>query len=325
MEVLLKRHFWLINLLGLGIIAWLTAGSMNSFVGMYLTKLGRSEARPMVAAESDSDGVSQRLRDGRLRDESGAVIAGRSIFLIEEPLPEEPPPEEGAEAADEGPLVPTYEPTTLPVKLLGTMVVSPETWSSASLEVEKGEQKIVNVGVELLGGQATVYAIRRNYIVLQEGAKLTIAPLFGKDPGGAAGIPTASVAPSPMPQRPLPSPTAGPNVEGVRRVSDTAWQLDRNNLNDKLKDLSKFSAEVRVVPNYRNGKQEGVRMVGMAGNSLIKNIGFENGDLLMAVNGERIDNPNKALALYEALKNKSRLTVLIDRGGVAKTLRYTIR
>ena len=42
MEVLLKRHFWLINLLGLGIIAWLTAGSMNSFVGMYLTKLGRS-------------------------------------------------------------------------------------------------------------------------------------------------------------------------------------------------------------------------------------------------------------------------------------------
>ena len=69
----------------------------------------------------------------------------------------------------------------------------------------------------------------------------------------------------------------------------------------------------------------GVKMLGMGDSSLFKEIGFENGDILEAVNGEKMDSANKSLALYEALKSKSRLTVLIERDGIAKTLRYTIQ
>ena len=64
---------------------------------------------------------------------------------------------------------------------------------------------------------------------------------------------------------------------------------------------------------------------GMGGGSLFSDIGFLNGDIVQAINGERIDSPNKALALYEALKNKARVTVLIERDGQPKTIRYTIR
>lgn len=340
METLLKRHFWAINLLALGAIAYFAAGSVNALLGLQLSKANRGEDKTQVVASAEESPLTRKLRDGRLREESGAVMAGRRPFWQEEPAPPEPPPEEQPEeekGAGDTPPEPSFDPTTLPIKLLGTMVVTPETWSSASMEVERTNQKLVNVGMELLGGQATVYAIRRNYVVLKEGDKLTVALLFPKDgqpvaggpppvPGDASGA-LAGRAPSGMPARPqlASGAPAGNDPPGVKKVGDGVYNLERGNVNDKLKDVTQLGTQVRIVPNYRGGKYEGFRMIGMGGGSLFSDIGFLNGDIVQAINGERIDSPNKALALYEALKNKARVTVLIERDGQPKTIRYTIR
>jgi general secretion pathway protein C len=302
-----------------------------------LSKASRPDDKSQVVASADESPLTKKLRDGRLREESGAVMAGRRPFWQEEPAPPEPPPEElppeGA-GGPETPPEPSFDPTTLPIKLLGTMVVAPETWSSASVEVERTSQKIVNVGMELLGGQATVYAIRRNYLVLKEGDKLTVAKLFADEAQQAAGgapLPPGAAAPVPgrapgAPVRPTPAAMAGGvDPPGVKKVGDGVYNLERGNVNEKLKDVTTLGKQVRIVPNYRGGKYEGFRMIGMGGGSLFSDIGFLNGDIVQAINGERIDSPNKALALYEALKNKARLTVLIERDGQPKTLRYTIR
>lgn len=340
METLLKRHFWAINLLALAAIAYFAAGSVNALLGLQLSKANRGEDKTQMVASADESPLTKKLRDGRLREESGAVMAGRRSFWQEEPAPVEPPPEEEPEAekgAGGAPPEPSFDPTTLPIKLLGTMVVAPETWSSASMEVERTNQKLVNVGMELLGGQATVYAIRRNYVVLKEGDKLTVALLFPKDGQGVAGggPPTpgdaqgalAGRAPPGAPVRPqvASAAPAGNDPPGVKKVGDGVYNLDRSNVNDKLKDITQLGAQVRIVPNYRGGKYEGFRMIGMGSGSLFSDIGFMNGDIVQAINGERIDSPNKALALYEALKNKARVTVLIERDGQPKTVRYTIR
>jgi general secretion pathway protein C len=339
METLLKRHFWAINLAALAAIAYFAAGSVNALIGLQLSKASRPDDKSQVVASADESPLTKKLRDGRLREESGAVMAGRRPFWQEEPAPPEPPPEElppeGA-GGPETPPEPSFDPTTLPIKLLGTMVVAPETWSSASVEVERTSQKIVNVGMELLGGQATVYAIRRNYLVLKEGDKLTVAKLFADEaqqaaggaplaPGAAVPVPGAGRAPG-APVRPTPAAMAGGvDPPGVKKVGDGVYNLERGNVNEKLKDVTTLGTQVRIVPNYRGGKYEGFRMIGMGGGSLFSDIGFLNGDIVQAINGERIDSPNKALALYEALKNKARLTVLIERDGQPKTLRYTIR
>ncbi len=340
METLLKRHFWAINLVGLAVIAWLAAGSLNALIGVQLSKASRSDDKPQIAAAAGESTLTKRLRDGRLKEESGAVMSGRSMFEIPEPeVPQEP--EEQGEGGTDGegkeapPPEPTLEPTSLPIKLLGTMVVAPEAWSSASVEIDKNPQKIVNVGMELLDGKATVYAVRRNYLVLNESGKLTVAPLYPKDAAagadpanpGAPGTPPNPGAnlPGPRPAPPRTSDAGTPDAPGVKRLADGAYQLDRNHVNEKLKDVTQLGTQVRIVPNYHGGKYEGFRMIGMSSGSLFSDIGFANGDVVQAVNGDKIDSPNKALALYEALKNKARLTVLIERDGQPKTLRYTIR
>ncbi len=337
MEALLKRHFWAVVLVGLGVLGYLGAGTIGAIVGVQLAKASRGDDKVQVAAAAGESPLSKRLRDGRLRTESGAVMAGRSMFLLEEPPPppEEPVEEEKPEEPAPGaPPEPSYEPTTLPIKLMGTLVVTPETWSSASVEVDRQNQKIVSVGTELLDGKAKVEMIRRTCLVLNEGSKLTKACMFQGEGGQAtAGADAANPGGRPpSPDRPTPPPTpaarAAPEadaVAGVKKVAEGAYNLDRAHVNDKLKDVTQLGTQVRVVPNYKAGKYEGFRMIGMGGESLFKDIGFVNGDIVQAINGERIDSPNKALALYEALKNKARVTVLIERDGQPKTLRYTIK
>jgi general secretion pathway protein C len=339
METLVKRHFWVINLLALGVIAWLVAGSVNAAIGVLLAKSGRSDEKVNIAPASGETRVQKRLTEGRLHETSGAEMQGRSVFWIEEPAEAEPEPEPEEGPGGEGPgaeqiLEATYEPTTLPIKLLGTMVVKPAAFSSGSVEIDKKEQKVVSVGTVLLDGKAEVVLIARNYLVLKEDHKLTIAPLFTGKEGEAAAVPGQPGQPTPPTPPPTmdrsPRPSTPPaamksgDAAGVKKVGEGSYKLDRAHVNDKLKDVTKLGGEVRPVPNYRNGKYDGVKMMGMNDSSLFKEIGFENGDILQSVNGERMDSPNKALALYEALKNKSRLTVLIEREGIAKTLRYTV-
>jgi general secretion pathway protein C len=339
METLLRRHFWLFNLLGLAAIAWLSGGVVNGFVGMKLSALaGAAGADERFAAEEAPSRLGQRLAALRAGEGAGGAMAARSPFLLDEP----PPPDEAAEAVEEepvdeeqpldGPAEASYEVTKLPLKLLGTMVVSPESFSSATLEVNRKDQKIVTVGIELLDGQARVESIRRTYVVLKETGKLTIAPLWPRAEGGEGGAAGAQAAAMPTPGRP-PRPGAAPatpagtgaSTAGVKRISDTSFQLDRAMLDKKLANLAALGQQTRVVPNYRGGKYDGFRMIGMASSSLFRDIGFENGDIIKVINGNRIDSPNKALALYEALKNKSRLTVQVERGGMLKTMRYIVR
>lgn len=337
LELLLKRHFWTLNLVGLGVIAWLLAGSITGFAGMQLAaQAGTDASLAGLSAADTGSRLSRRLASARASDSAAGRMDGASPFLIDEPPAEDEEPEveeepdQEAEETPPGELEASYEATSLPIKLLGTMVVTPSQYSSATLQVENKDDKIVTPGFELLSGQAKVHAIRRTYIILQESGKLTIARLWpsDKDKKSAGGPATAAIAPVPAGRNAASAAKKAAKrdvAEGVRKISDTSFQIDRKVINKKLKNLASLGQQARVVPNYHNGKYSGFRMIGMRGTSLFSDIGFKNGDIVKVINGSRIDSPNKALSLYEALKSKSRLTVQIERGGMLKTLRYMIR
>ena len=331
MENLLKRHFWVINVSGLAVIAFLLAGSINGFLGMKLAGIGRAPLSVDGIDGLDSR-LAARLRAMRAGDGAGGRMDASSPFLIDEPLaeadlPEDLPAEEESEGGEEV-LDPSYEVTKLPLKLLGTMVVWPTEYSSATMEVDRKDHKIVTPGFELLEGQATVQEIHRTYVVLKESSKLTIAPLWDR-PKGDDPERGLSASADPVP----PAVTAGreatnkspQTADGVRRISDTSYMIERKMIDTKLKNLATLGQNARVVPNYHNGSYDGFRLIGMGSSSLFRDIGFTNGDIVKVINGNKIDSPNKALALYDALKNKSRLTVQLERGGMLKTMRFIVR
>lgn len=357
MEGLVKRYFWVVTLVGLAVVAWLVAGLLNGVVGMMLARqTGTSIDADALAAATREDGLLRRLSTVRTTSESGGRMAERSPFFL---APIEPPydgptcepgvncPEgcddgkcppvepgegdgEGGEGDGDTPVTDTsLQATTLPIKLYGTMVVQPARFSSATVDANN-EMKVVHVGAELLNGQAEVYGVQRTALILKEGSKLTVARLWpegGEKAAGGAGNTTnvTTAAPAARAVRRAGAKPGGDKVDGVEKLSNSSYRLKRDMLNKRLENVASLGKQVRVVPNYKGGKYEGFRMIGMNNSSMFRDIGFNNGDVVKVINGNRIDSPNKALALYEALKTKSRLTVQIERNGILKTMRYLVQ
>ena len=96
-------------------------------------------------------------------------------------------------------------------------------------------------------------------------------------------------------------------------------------LDEQLQDLSKLGTQARVVPNYRNGKYEGFKLVGVRPGSLYRAIGVRSGDVIKSINGNAIDSPNKALDLFDKLKNSSHIDLDIERRGQPKQFAYDIK
>jgi len=114
-------------------------------------------------------------------------------------------------------------------------------------------------------------------------------------------------------------------AQGVTKTGAYDYTLDRKMLDKQLADLSKLQSEARVVPHYKDNSYQGFKLVGVRPGSLYRAIGIRSGDVITAVNGNKIDSPNKALELFEQLKSSSNISVEIERRGQPKTLGYTIQ
>ena len=58
--------------------------------------------------------------------------------------------------------------------------------------------------------------------------------------------------------------------------------------------------------------------------SLYASIGVENGDVIQRVNGYEINSPEKALELYQKLRESQHVTIELERGGQAIRKEYNI-
>lgn len=111
----------------------------------------------------------------------------------------------------------------------------------------------------------------------------------------------------------------------VNKTGENAYQIDRAGLDEVLNDLGALASQARVIPHYKDGKPEGFKVVGVRPASLYSQIGVRSGDVIKAVNDEEINSPNKALELFEKLKNSNNVTVSIERRGRPVNFDYTIK
>jgi len=279
---------------------------------------------------------------GRVADnvEAANDLSARRPFRLEMPAPvvvEEPKVEE---PKAEEPAGGTLEASTLPINLMGTFVSALPDFSYANIQID-GEHKIASPGSEYLDGKAKVVKIAPGHIILKEDNRYTYVsvwtkndaagahapPAAGPGPGGAKPPPIAS-PPSAAPGEPVAAadPAAGDEVaQGVTKIGAYDYSIDRSMLDKQLADLPTLQSQARVVPHYKDNQYQGFKLVGVRPGSLYRAIGIRSGDVITAVNGNKIDSPNKALELFEQLKSSSNIQVEIERRGQAKTLGYTIK
>lgn len=115
-----------------------------------------------------------------------------------------------------------------------------------------------------------------------------------------------------------------PGGPGIQRVNANQYSIDRGEVDAALNNMNQLFTQIRAVPHFEGGRATGFRVFAIRQNSIFDKLGLQNGDIIQNINGTDINDPSRALALFQQLRNERDLTVQILRNRVPQTVRISI-
>jgi hypothetical protein len=113
-------------------------------------------------------------------------------------------------------------------------------------------------------------------------------------------------------------------------ASDSRWEHRRIPMAVRDAELPDLNSAVRVLQGASaeqvqldDGRQA-FQVTGIQQGSLIEKGGFQQGDILLSVNGHPVEGPQDGMKLYGELKNETRFVVEVLRNGRQVTLLYEL-
>ncbi|MBF0573316.1 MAG: PDZ domain-containing protein [Desulfamplus sp.] len=100
--------------------------------------------------------------------------------------------------------------------------------------------------------------------------------------------------------------------------------IKRSFIDESMKDINGLMSQVRAKPHFTGGNPDGILLYGIKQSSMFKEMGIQNGDIIMGVDGKEITSVDDAISLYDRLKNSSDLKMQIRRRGQVKELLYHV-
>ncbi|MBN2359185.1 MAG: PDZ domain-containing protein [Deltaproteobacteria bacterium] len=120
------------------------------------------------------------------------------------------------------------------------------------------------------------------------------------------------------------SASKGPTGEGIRKINNNSYEVAQSEIDATLANLNSIATQARIVPNFQDGKANGFKLFSIRPGSLYSKIGIQNGDVVTRINGYDLSSPDKALEIYNKLKDSKQVTVDVVRRGKPETLDYRI-
>lgn len=312
LDVFFRKYAWIAHGLLLVAAAWLSARTVNTVLAALIRP--RPQVDLSALPTSAPAPLPARLEVERLYP----------LLNLKPPKPEELA---AADAAPPGPkncsdvrAAPVR--TSLRAQLVVGVVSERPEWSIATIaDLATRETRIYGVGDRLQG--ATLLAVQKMRdprdatgagfkvvaVVCNAGQKEYID--FDQSEGAPAAIgfsPRPGVAEGEGPA----ADTAG---AGVRKLSENQYEIQKRVVDQSLSNLNTIATQARIVPNFKNGVANGFKMFSIQPGSLYSSIGIENGDVIQRINGYEINSPDKALEIYQKLREASHLTIDLERNG----------
>ncbi len=100
--------------------------------------------------------------------------------------------------------------------------------------------------------------------------------------------------------------------------------IDREKINSSLKNINQLMSQVKIRPHFKDGKPDGLLLSHVKHNSIFKEMGLQNGDIVKGVNGKEIQSVDDALKFYDNLKSSASVELQIERKGQQSTINYQI-
>lgn len=326
LDLFFRKYAWTANLVLLFAAAWLSAKTVNTLVGALirprpevdLAAVQAPPPRPQLPTNLDTDALYR-------------LIGVSPPKPVEAQGPQAPPSPRNCDDARAAP-----KKSELRMQLVAGVIADRPRFSLATInDVATRETHVLGVGDEvgsmrLLGVErvrddhdATGNGFRVVAIICNGGSK----EYLDFEPGTGAPAPAApnlGLAPVPGPAVGAAPSAPGARMEGVRKIAENRYEIDRSVLDSTLGDLNKIATQARIVPSFENGVANGFKLFSIQPGSLYAAIGIENGDVIQRINGYEINSPEKALELYQKLKESGHITVQGKRGNQPYTYEYNV-
>jgi len=302
MEVFLRKHFWVFNVVVIAAAAGFVARATEHLLEAALLP---PTDKPVTAFRKPPTPPPPP----HTKDET--EILKRNVFCSNCP-PILPKPEETT-SVNTGP-----SKTTMPVRLVLTAVSDDPRWSLAVL-CDTQAKECGAFGLDSKVKDATVIAIDEKRVEFDVHGHVEFLEFETTSPALASNVPPP---PNPFGDD---DPLARDLEKGVKKISESEYQVNRDLLDKVLADTNLLARSARIVPNIVDGKPNGFKLYAIRPNSVYASIGLQNGDAVQSINGYDMSSPDKALEVYTKLRRANHLSVAITRRGQTQTLDYTIR
>ncbi len=169
-----------------------------------------------------------------------------------------------------------------------------------------GKVKNYRNGAEQPDGSELLAVARNEVVIRQPNGMQEKLTLINPAAGATATAPTPS------------------SSTGIRALGENRWSVSRDEVDKARSNLNQLLKSARMEPNIVNGQTEGFVVKMLRPKSLLAQLGLRRGDTVTRVNGVELNSPEKALQIFQQLREAKRLTVDLKRGSENLSFDYEV-
>jgi general secretion pathway protein C len=338
MDRFFRKYQWVFPYVGIAVATALLALIANQVIASQLAPL----TVPKLPNYSSSNGDRSERADrssGPQPDQWADRLSSRCLFGCPETQnkPKKCPGgcEEG-EKCEDGVCVPT-EPkqknagsdvpveSDLEVKLVGCMVADNPKYSLAMVQNDGSQQTYIVGPGDYLPEDSKVIRIKRDRIYIKRNGQTEYIRL-NKTIGGAPSPTSVTTRPGSannLQRLQLNNGGRSGNAAGgsggetttARQTSQNRVVVKRDSLEKQLANPEQVAQDARFISNFQNGERQGVKMVGVVPSGLFGELGFETGDVVHSIGGQKLTSKRQARTLLDKLEQQDKVDVVVERDG----------
>ncbi len=106
----------------------------------------------------------------------------------------------------------------------------------------------------------------------------------------------------------------------ITKVGENSYVVERGAVEQIIQNYAKLAGSLRS-----RATKDGVRVSGIKKDSILGKVGMQNGDLLQAINGFDMTDPEKAVDAYAKLRTAGKLDITMSRDGTPTNISIAIK
>jgi len=111
--------------------------------------------------------------------------------------------------------------------------------------------------------------------------------------------------------------------QGIVAVDESRWQISKAVADNARANLNSLLQTARMIPQVKNGQTIGFKLVEMEKGSLLELIGLRVGDLIVEINQVKLNSPEKALQIFQQVREANNISLGLMRNGQPETFEYS--